>query len=149
MEVLCKTVTGILNRCLTAVIQFHNTLHNFRADRGMGTVSLESNLPQQMMDMGEEVPHGIFLDLHKVYDALECGRSLDFLTAYGVGPWALLLLWRYWDILTMVARKDGYFEAPLKVQRGVNQGDPLSPMIINIVVDVDLWNWLSVVEATF
>ena len=51
MEVLWKTVTGILNRILAATIQLHDTLHILRTGRGTGNDYLESNLIQQMMAM--------------------------------------------------------------------------------------------------
>ena len=51
VEVLWKSVTGILNRRLMTVIQFHDTLHGFFTGRGNGTASLEANLPQQLMAM--------------------------------------------------------------------------------------------------
>ena len=37
---------GILNRRLTAKIQFHNIFHGFRTGKGTGTASLEANLLQ-------------------------------------------------------------------------------------------------------
>ena len=65
IEVLWKTVIGILNLRLTAAIHFHITLHGFRTVRGMETPSLKYNLLQQLMDMKEEVLYEIFLDIHK------------------------------------------------------------------------------------
>ena len=42
--------------------------------------------------------------------------------------------------------QDGvYFGAPIKGQRGVTQGNPLSPTIFNVVVDAVLRHWVSVV----
>ena len=35
----------------------------------------------------------------------------------------------------MVARAGGYYGAAFKGARGVTQGDPLSPIILNMVVD--------------
>ena len=55
VEVLWKTVMGILNRQLTAMIKFHDTLHRFRTSRGTSTDSLKSNLLQQLTAMREEV----------------------------------------------------------------------------------------------
>ena len=51
----------------------------------------------------------IFLDLNKVYDALDRSRCLDILEGYGVGPRARRLLTTYWRRLTMVARAGGYY----------------------------------------
>ena len=64
--------------------------------------------------MMEEVLYEIFLDLNKAYNALDCGRCLDILAAYDVGPWELSLLCRYWDRLLMLARAGVYFGSPFK-----------------------------------
>ena len=85
--------------------------------------------------------------MYKAYDALDRCRCLDIIVAYGVGPLALCLIWRYWYHLLMVSRTDGYFGAPFKFWRGVAHGDPLSPMIFNVVVDAVLQILLSVVTA--
>ena len=102
------------------------------------TASLEVKLLQQLMDLRVEVLYEILLYLHKAYDTLECDRCLNFLEAYGVVPWDLLLLRHYWDILAMMAWERGYFATPFKGYRGVTKGDPLSPTIFNVVVDAVL-----------
>ena len=67
----------------------------------------------------------------------------------GVGPRARRLLWAYWIKVTMVAQVGGYFGTGFKGKRGVTQGDPLSPTIFNVVVDVVVCHWvtLAVEEA--
>ena len=77
----------------------------------------------------------IFLDLQKSYDALERSRCLEILEGYSVGPKARRLLTTYWHRLTMVARAGGYYGTAFGGERGVTQGDPLSPTIFNVVVD--------------
>ena len=96
MEVLWKTVTGIVNHHLTAAIEFHDTLHILCTGRSMGIDSLKAKLIHHLMAMRYEVLHDIYLDIHKAYDALDCGGCLDILVTYRVGPLALRLLWRYW-----------------------------------------------------
>ena len=64
-------MTGILNCYLVAEIQFHDTLHGFRAGRGAGTASIRAKLLQQLMMMREEFLYDIFLDLHKTYNSLD------------------------------------------------------------------------------
>ena len=51
----------------------------------------------------------IFLDLHKVYDALERERFLEIMEGYGVGTRSHLILWVYWDRLLMVSGIVGYY----------------------------------------
>ena len=50
------------------------------------TSSIEANIIQQLTSMMEVVLYEIFLDLHKVYNALESYRCLDILEGYGMGP---------------------------------------------------------------
>ena len=90
-----KVVAEILNRRLTASITFHNFLHGFWAGRGTGTSTLGAKLLQKLAALREEVLYMIFLDLHKVYDALDRSRCLDILEGYGIPPQARLLLQTY------------------------------------------------------
>ena len=59
------------------------------------------------------------------------------------------LLREYWNKSTMVARAGGYYGTGFKGGLGVTQGDPLSPIIFNVVVDAVVHNWvtLAVMEA--
>ena len=104
VEVLWKTVMGILNCRLISEIQCYDTLHGFRTGKGARNASLEAKLIQYHMGTREEVLYEIFLDIHNYYDALDRDCCLDILEACGVVPWSLFLLRRYWDRLTMVAR---------------------------------------------
>ena len=130
-----KVVAAILNRRLTASIAFHDFLHRFWAGRGMGIPTLKAKLLQQLAVFGEEVMYVIFLDLHKSHDALDRSRCLDILEGYGVGPRSCRILQTYWSQMRMVARAGGYYRAAFTGDRGVMQGDPLSPTIFNVVVD--------------
>ena len=76
----------------------------------------------------------IFLDLHKLHDALDRSRSLSILKGYGVGPQARRFLRTYWEKSTMVARAGEYYGTGFNGARGVTQGYPLSPTIFNMVV---------------
>ena len=86
VEVMWKVVAEILNRRLTASITFHNFLHGFRAGCSTGTATLEAKLLQQIASLREEVMYVIFMDLYKVYDALERSRCLEILERYIMGP---------------------------------------------------------------
>ena len=98
--------------------------------------------------MREEVLYVIFLDLTKVYDALDRSRCLEILEGYGVGPNARRLLTTYWRRLTMVARAEGYYGTAFGGEIGVTQGDLLSPTIFNVVVDAAVRHWVNgIVEA--
>ena len=90
--------------------------------------------------------HAIFLYLHKAYDALDRFMFLGILEGYDVGTRALCLLRRYWGQHQMVARAGGYYGEPFRRDRGLNQGDPLSSTIFNVVLDAVFLHWGSLVE---
>ena len=109
----------------------------------MGTTTLEVKLLQQLMAMREEVFHAIFLDLNKVYNALDRSMCLKILEGYGVGPRALRLLHRYWERLQMVSRTGSYYREPFHGERGVTQGGLLLLAIFNVVVYTVVRHWES------
>ena len=131
VEVTWKVVAKILHRRLTTAITYHDALHGFQAGRGTGTATLEAKLLQQLAAMREGVLYVIFLDLTKVYNALDRSRSLEILEGYRVVQQLIRLLRAYWRKSTMVARVGGYFGTRFKGERGVTQGNPLSPTIFN------------------
>ena len=86
----------------------------------------------------------IFLDLHKLYDALYRSRCLEILEGYGVGPRSRRILQTYWRQLTIVERAGGYYGTAFQGACGVTQRDPISPTIFNVVVDAVVRHWLMV-----
>ena len=142
MEVMWKIVAAILNRRFTASITYHNVLHGFRAGRVTGTATLEAKLLQQLVALREEVLYVIFLDLNNAYDTLDRSRCLEILECYGVGPNARRLLTNYWRRPAMVVRAGGYYGTAFGGERGVTQGNPLSPTIFNVVVDAVVRYWV-------
>ena len=143
VEVMWKVVAAILNCRFTYSITDHNVLHGFSAGCDTGTATLKSKLLQQLAAFMEEVIYMIFLNLTKVYNALDRSRFLEILKGYDVGPNARRLLTTYWRRLTMVARAAGYYGMSFGGDRGVTQGNPLSPTIFNVVVDAVVRHWVN------
>ena len=90
---------------------------------------------QKLATLRDEVLYAIFLDLHKAYYALDRYICFEILKDYGLGPRSCWILWIYWSWLRMVVKAGGYYGATFKGDRGVTQGDPLSPTIFNVVMD--------------
>ena len=80
-----KVIEVIMDKRLK-VIDFHDCLHGFLTGRGTGTATLEVKLAQQLAYLEQGPLFGIFIDLKKAYDAMDRGRCLEILVAYGVGP---------------------------------------------------------------
>ncbi len=67
-------------------ILLHNSLHRCLALQGMGTGIIETKLAQQLAHLEQMPFFGIFIDLQKAFDAMDCGRCLEILVLHGVGP---------------------------------------------------------------
>lgn len=143
LETIWKVISIIINMRITKSIRFHKSLHGFRANHGTGTAILEARLNLDVSIQKGIPMHQIFLDLTKAYDTLDRKRTLDILERYGLGPNLIRLLRTFWDNLQVVPRQGGFHGSPIRSERGVTQGDPLSPTIFNVVVDAVVRDLLS------
>ena len=84
VEVLWKTMPGLINRITDKAFRFQDVLCGFREGRGTGIVSLKVKLLHKLTDMSEEVIYKVFLDLRNSYDTLDWERCLEIMVAYGV-----------------------------------------------------------------
>ncbi len=74
------------------VIPLHKSLHGCRDGRGTGTAVMEAKLIQQLAHL-EQVPfYGVFLNLKKAFDSMDCKHCLLILGGYGVGPKMIRLI---------------------------------------------------------
>ena len=122
VEVLWKTISGIINLRLSPFIEFHNTLHGFYSGRGTGTATLEENLLQKLIAIREMVIHEILLNLSKAYDYLNRDRCIDILVGYGLGPRTLRILRTYWVRIQMAAKAGSHYGPTFQSHHGVTQG---------------------------
>ena len=59
------------------ILDYHDCLHGFLAGRGTGTASTEVKLAQQLAYIDQVPLYGVFIDLCKVYDAMDRGGCLE------------------------------------------------------------------------
>jgi hypothetical protein len=135
LEIIYKLISAIINRRLVASIRFHDAIHGFRTYRGTGTAILEAKLRMQLAMRSTEPNFMVFLDLKKAYDTLDRNRTLAILKGYGIGEKVQKIIQQIWHMDTMYPKQAGFFGKPFRANRGVRQGDIISPMIFNIVAD--------------
>ena len=143
LEVIYKLCSNIITMRLQDGIDFHDSIHGFRRHRGTATATIETKLRMQLAFRQQTPYYQIFIDLRKAYDTLDRERTIKILQGYGVGPRIIKLLRRVWDDDCCVPKAGGFFGDPFAQNRGVRQGDGLSPIIFNIVEDAVIRAWLA------
>ena len=95
-EPIWNVIEWVMNKQLE-VIALHDSLHGCRSGQGAGTAVIEVKLTQQL-DHIEQAPfYGVFIDLKKVFDAMDWERCLLILEGHGMGPNMRRLTHHFWD----------------------------------------------------
>ena len=118
LEVVWKLIERVVDEGLSK-IELHDTLHGFRAKRDCGTGIMEAKLVQQLAHREQCPLFGVFLDLRKVYDAMDRGRCLDILRGAGVGTKTIRIIKAFWDKAELACRVSSYCGQVFKAWRGV------------------------------
>jgi hypothetical protein len=95
-------------------INLHDSLHGCLAEQGTGTGIIEAKLAQQLAHLEQAPFFGVFIDLMKVFDAMNQGRCLAILALHRVGPQMLRLIHNFWETATNVCHPKGNYGRPFK-----------------------------------
>ncbi len=115
-----------------ALIQFHDCLHRDLPKRGTGMALIEAKLAQHLAWHDQCPLYKIYVDLKKEYDAIDWGRMMEILKAYGVGLNLLRLQNLFWQNAKLVCCAGGCYGSLFNTERGVTQGGPLSLLMFNV-----------------
>jgi hypothetical protein len=141
LETLYKLISSIINNRLQSTIVFDDAIHGFRRGRGCNTAIMEAKLLMQYHYRKDSPLYMVFIDLKKAYDTLDREQALRILKGYGVGPAICNIISLIWAGDRMVPRQAGYYGRAFRASRGVRQGDIMSPVIFNIMVDAVIRHW--------
>ena len=130
-----KVFSVVVNSRLNRVVQIYDALHGLRKGGVTGTVILEANLAQQIAKIAHEPLFHVLLDVHKNCDSLDRGRYLEILREYGMGPNLDRPLTHYCKQQRIVPNAGKFVGESSGMVRDVTQGNPASPMILNIVAN--------------
>jgi hypothetical protein len=141
LEPMWKVCERVMDTRLNR-IHLHESLHGCHDGRGTGTAVLEAKLAQKLAHL-EQVPfYGVFLNLKKAFDSMDCERCLLILGGYGFGSKMIWLFQNFWANATMVCQASVNYGTLFQAEWGVTQGGPLSAKLFNILVDALAWEWL-------
>ena len=147
LETIYKLISMIIHRRLISSINFHDGIHGFRVGRGTSTAIINLKLRMQLARRKKDPLYLIFLDVKKAYDSLDRDRTISLLRKYGVGEKICILLINMWKEDTIVPKQQQFYGKAFKAERGVRQGDIVSPTIFNIVIDAIIRNAYKMLES--
>ena len=75
------------------------------------------------------------LDLAKAFDSVEHSAIMRAAEAAGISPLLIQCLRNLYASSTTTLSGTEWSSEPIKVTRGVKQGNPLSPVLLNLVID--------------
>ncbi len=140
LEQVWKFIEQVIDHRLDT-INLHDSLHGCHHNRGTGTTIIEVKLAQQLSYLELRPFYSVFLNLRKVFDAMDRERCLMVLEGYGAGPRMIRLISGFWHNAIMVCRAAGNYGTAFKASCGVTQGGPLLAKLFNIMVDTVVWEW--------
>jgi Reverse transcriptase (RNA-dependent DNA polymerase) len=135
LETVWKIISIIIKDRITEHIHFDDSLHGFLPTRGTSMAIIDAKLRLDTHIATGQTLHHVFIDISKAYDSVSRAKLLHIMQQYGIGNNTIKLLHNFWSKLWVAPRQAGFYGNPIKSDRGVTQGDPLSPILFNILID--------------
>jgi hypothetical protein len=133
-SMLSRLYWGIIDQKLREHVRFHPRQKGFVSEAGcFNNVQILSELLRHSKSQHQSLV-AVCLDVSKAFDTVPHQIIGPALRMKGLPePVVRLVEDSYKDLYTNI--KQGTVEVPMKLQRGVKQGDPLSPFIFNAVLE--------------
>ena len=135
LESIYKLISMIIHLRIMDTVEFHESIHGFRRHRGTATAIINLKLQVQLARREKKPLYMIFLDLKKAYDSVDRTRTLKLLENYGLGKNIIRIIQNIWEDDVLIPKQQMYYGKPFTTQRGVKQGDIVSPTLFNIIID--------------
>ena len=95
LEPIWKVIERMIDKWLEVIAQ-HESLHGCRNGQGTGTAVIEAKLWQQLAHIEQAPFYGVFINLKKVFDAMDWEHCLLILEGHGAGLSMRRLIHHFW-----------------------------------------------------
>ena len=135
MNVIAKIFATIVNRRLRQKIEtvITKTQHGFTPNRSILDAILNVDTILELMN---KEASAIFLDIAKAFDSVEHASILYAMKCAGFNERLILLIKRWISDNHTTVIVNGMKSSPINLLRGVRQGDPLSPILFVLAMDL-------------
>jgi len=82
--------------------------------------------------------HNIFIDYTHAFDSIKRNKMLDSLTQYKIPPNLIRLVKLTLENTMAKVKVNNTYTSEFRVESGIKQGDPLSPTLLSLVIDIIL-----------
>ena len=135
LESMYKLISMIIHKRMMSSVEFHESIHGFRTNRGTSTAIINIKLRMQLAKREKNPLYMVFLDVKKAYDTIDRQRTINMLGKYGLGERTCKLIKNMWEEDIIIPKQQMFYGKSFNAERGVKQGDIMSPTIFNIIID--------------
>jgi ribonuclease HI len=142
VNVVYKVYATILTARLSEFLETNQFLHRsqcgFRPDRGTAHKLIAMHAFLKEAQSKEKEAHIVSIDIKKAYDSVEHWIIKKALGPAGlnVPPAFLAAIMDTLEGTSVQVRVGGGLSKECSIERGVRQGDPISPMLFNVAIDL-------------